>query len=168
MSISLALTTLPTNERPAEESHSPIMTTTIDFSLQSAIVSGLTRPADSVTQQLPFVCASGNCTWEPFESLAVCSVCHDVESTLSRFEHSGRLPYYLTINDVSSPAYADHGTAFKLPNGHFISNVDGWAFNHPVNETVAGTATGGILYMSTFGTTNASLTSSFAGMPNLI
>lgn len=152
----------------AAERHYSIMKSTIDYSLQSAVVSALTRPAGSVTQQLPFACSSGNCTWEPFESLAVCSVCHDLKEELSRFKHSGKLAYWLTMNDVPSPSFTGRGTAFGLPNGHFISNVDGWAFDHSFNETVAGSATGGVVQMSTFGTPYASWTSSFTGMPNLI
>ena len=131
-------------------------------------MSGLTRPVESVTQQLAFSCPSSNCTWDPFDSLAVCSVCNNLNASLYQYDDKGELASRLAVYTGSSPSFRNGGTAFRLPNGHYITNIDGWAFNHRANETVAETATGGVVFMSTFGTPYAVWTNSFKSIPNLI
>ena len=59
-----------------------------DFSIQSAIVSGLADSEDAIQQKVAFMCPSGSCAWEPYVSLAVCSSCSDVTDMIQRSSKS--------------------------------------------------------------------------------
>jgi hypothetical protein len=63
---------------------------TPDFGVIAAINNGL---AGSTSTSLPSLfCATGNCTWPTFASLAVCSSCNDVSSRLRK--SSGTTDFY--------------------------------------------------------------------------
>lgn len=82
-----------------------------DLGMQSAVSDGLSQPASWISQQTPHSCPSGNCTWDTFTSLAICSGCNDLTNRIKKIEgtyvHLGR-----------SYAYED----YRLPN--HVSRVD--------------------------------------------
>lgn len=125
--------------------------------MQSAVLYGLSQPLKNTIQQLPFNCPSGNCTWPAYESLAVCSTCNDVTSSLEQVTDMGA--QYVYLMDDADAAYASNGTAFRLPNVLFIDNLDGWQW---------GTTKHGAMMMTTFGTGNASKTVTMKSLDTLI
>ncbi|KAI1734368.1 hypothetical protein F4680DRAFT_344083 [Xylaria scruposa] len=62
-------------------------------------------------------CPTGNCTYEPFQSLAICSECTDISS-------------YVTLNLAANRTHQD--TLWKLPNGFSLS-VDE-SFINPISD----------------------------------
>lgn len=115
-------------------------------------------------KQVELKCPSGNCTWDPFESLAVCSICNDVATHLTVEKTSG----FSLIADIGSgdnvpttdsvtkyvPA-SDLVTKFKLPNGLFIDNKP----NTDEIETA---------WMTSFGTGNRDETVSLRDIDTMI
>lgn len=85
-----------------------------DFSMTSAVLSGLTQSDTVVAQQTKHNCPSGNCTWDTFQSLAVCSACTDLTNRLNRV-----VVLFTTKCDF------DHSklTLFQLPNGLVLGNA---------------------------------------------
>ena len=105
------------------ERHQNLTEVDCDFSVQSSILYGLAQPSVSrIQQQLPVACASSNCTWPSFESLAICSICNRVDSDLKRFRSQGLL--YLEMEHNNNGARAGNGTGYILPNGLIIDNLD--------------------------------------------
>jgi hypothetical protein len=108
---------------------SPVASASGDFSMQSAILFGLSNTPQSVTQQLQFSCPSGNCTWDTVQSLAVCSKCEDVSSQLrSSFEPSSAGGLVDTIRSSNAVAvfadFPNNFTKLALPNGLYIDNYN--------------------------------------------
>jgi hypothetical protein len=139
--------------------------TTADFSMQSAILYGVIQPYATVVQQTSFACASGNCTWSPFDSLAICSVCNDLTDQLTSYSAPNFLYISLAtiLNVVGS--VTTNSTTFRLPNGLFINNYDGMAYNAKPNDT---SENYGSVYMTTFGTGNVSKTNTLENNDSLI
>lgn len=121
-----------------------------DFAMQSAILYGLSQPISNVVQQSQYTCPSSNCSWEAFDSLAVCGACNNQASHVERL-HSDELGEARRFNDV---------TTFQLPNGLTIDNLDN------LNYTIAlGLES---VWMTTFGTSNPNDTNSFGDSDSLI
>ncbi|KNG46544.1 acid phosphatase protein [Stemphylium lycopersici] len=53
--------------------------------LKAAVYNGLFAENNRPAASLQFECKSGNCVWEPFESLAVCHECADITSLITRY-----------------------------------------------------------------------------------
>lgn len=119
-------------------------TADIDFSMKSAILYGMVQPMKNVLQQSNFNCPTGNCTWPPFESLAVCNRCTDVTARLESFV----------------PRQWDNvTTTFILPNGLIILNENGWEYGTAgIFHTDDGSPLIGGYLMTALGTDNASET----------
>lgn len=98
-----------------------------DFSMQSAILNGLSQPNELITQQVNMKCPSGNCTWAPFSSLGVCSACNDlgiyVEKTFNLPADTRNYVDDLLFlpQSQTTASYAE----FRLPNGLRLSNAVG-------------------------------------------
>ena len=58
--------------------------TTPDFAVAAALYDGLNAAVSHGYQNVSFTCASGNCTWAEYTSLAVRSTCFDISSLLKR------------------------------------------------------------------------------------
>lgn len=58
-----------------------------DLKMQSAILEGLSQPDAWISQQTQHSCPSGNCTWDAFPSLAICSACNDVTNQVEKIHH---------------------------------------------------------------------------------
>lgn len=115
-----------------------------DLSMQSAVLHGMDQPMESVLQQGNFNCPTGNCTWPPFESLAVCNRCTNVEARLESIVPSTWAP--------------DLGTAFTLPNGLYMFNANGWEYGSGESIVTDGKAATEGYLMTALGTDNASET----------
>ncbi|KAF2235165.1 hypothetical protein EV356DRAFT_576091 [Viridothelium virens] len=98
--------------------------------MRSAIFYGLSNSQSSAMRQLEFSCPSGNCTWDAFQSLAVCSKCEDVSDQLRKVP-----PSQETVFDTDSwfgsgsPPFVKKGgplTTFSFPNGLKIVSNDGF------------------------------------------
>ncbi|KAH8646740.1 hypothetical protein BX600DRAFT_518771 [Xylariales sp. PMI_506] len=129
-----------------------------DFAMQSAVLYGLSQPLTDVVQQLSFTCPTSNCTWDSFDSLAVCSECHDLSANLEPISGSGDL--FELLEQDNGAAVRLNGTAFRLANGLIMDNFDGW-------EYAAGRPRGGVMITS-FGTANASETNALQDIDTLI
>lgn len=91
--------------------------------MQSSILSGLVQDQSIIAQQLLVGCPSGNCTWPPMKSLAICTRCANVESMLKRSRSvTHPVPYMLWLDSALMIA---NTTRFALPNGLYIENNDG-------------------------------------------
>lgn len=53
--------------------------------LKAAVYNGLFAENNRPAASLQFQCQSGNCAWEPFESLAVCHECTDITTSIRRY-----------------------------------------------------------------------------------
>jgi hypothetical protein len=53
--------------------------------LKAAVYNGLFAENNRPAASLPFTCQSGNCAWEPFDTLAVCHECIDISSLVTRY-----------------------------------------------------------------------------------
>lgn len=52
--------------------------------IKSAVYNGLFAENNKPWTSLPVSCETGNCTWEPFDTLAVCNTCTDMTPFLQR------------------------------------------------------------------------------------
>ncbi|KAH7161109.1 hypothetical protein EDB81DRAFT_682497 [Dactylonectria macrodidyma] len=95
--------------------------TAIDPSMESSMLFGLSRSPSEADQRAVALCPTGNCTWEPFETLGVCHRCNNITSQLKRENGFDNIitSYSGVVQKGPFPA-----TGFYLPNGHFIANVD--------------------------------------------
>ena len=117
------------------------------FTMTSAVLSGLTQPDTLVAQQTKYNCPSGNCTWDTFQSLAVCSACIDITDRLIR----NIVPFVRLTTCFDTPVNL---TVFSLPNGLNLTNV---LEKEPP-----------IAWMTGFGTGNESQSISFGSKDTLI
>lgn len=104
--------------------------TQLDFSMEAAILNGLAQSKETVQQQSMAICPTGNCTWNAFPTLGVCHRCSNLTSQLKKVDHFG--DFFDVLYDISKeeeePSHwsvIGNATAFALPNGHFLANVDG-------------------------------------------
>ena len=56
----------------------------VDLSMKAAIYKGVFNLRDSAEHDLVHTCPTGNCTWSPFNSLAVCSKCDNITNEIKR------------------------------------------------------------------------------------
>ena len=56
----------------------------VDLSMKAAVYSGIFDIKDSAEQGLSYTCSTGDCTWQVFSSLAICSKCVDVASYITK------------------------------------------------------------------------------------
>lgn len=101
-----------------------------DLGMQSAVLDGLTQPDSWISQQTRHSCPSGNCTWDTFTSLAICSDCHDITNRIEKIEETDhyfgrfhsykayRLPNHLFGGGVKSPMTA-YGTTNRTETVSF-------------------------------------------------
>lgn len=142
-----------------------VVTADADFSMQSAILFGLDQPLTNVVQQGAFNCPTGNCTWPAYESLAICNSCVDITDKLER--HSTNIGLYWLLMTGNPELTGEGKTAFRLPNGLFIENENGWVYNEDMRKG-ANIGVWGAVMMTTLGTGNASKTISMQDLDTLI
>ncbi|KAJ4172712.1 hypothetical protein NW754_002915 [Fusarium falciforme] len=139
--------------------------------MQASILNGFSRSPWEAAQEALVQCPTSNCTWDQFSTLGVCHRCEDLSSKLKRVEGFGKT--LLTIHDVSYGTQSVNATAFALPNGHFITNVDGcplhdYLWNRCVNEQSLGIYSDKRYALTSFGTGNPNKTNSMKDIDTLI
>lgn len=105
----------------------------MDFSLDAALLRGFAQDADTITAQLPFSCSSGNCTFEALNSLAICSSCNNVTSSLAKTVLRKENPQFIYTPMIATGGLPNHpdkipaprSTKYSLPDGTAIWNADG-------------------------------------------
>ncbi|CAO2657021.1 Nn.00g058240.m01.CDS01 [Neocucurbitaria sp. VM-36] len=136
------------------------MTAMADYSIQAAIFNALIQPYDALVQQTSFACPTGNCTWDLFESLAICSTCNDLTDQISSYTE----PTYL-YNDlekrIMSANLIKNATSLQLPNGLYINNLNGAPYNTPDGYYDGASKAVQAIFMTSFGTGNTSRTNMF-------
>lgn len=85
-----------------------------DFAMTSAILSGLWQSDILVAQQTKHSCPSGNCTWDTFQSLTICSACIDLTDRLTK----NIVPYITTCF-----GYHVNLIVYRLPNGLGLTSL---------------------------------------------
>ncbi|KAG7046952.1 pyridoxamine 5'-phosphate oxidase [Colletotrichum scovillei] len=60
------------------------MKTECDFGAMAAVWEGLSDLSSPESTKAAFECSTGNCTWNSFGSVAVCSSCNDISSTIEK------------------------------------------------------------------------------------
>ncbi|KAL0263053.1 hypothetical protein SLS55_002028 [Diplodia seriata] len=127
-----------------------------DYSMQAAIFNGLTHSAEEIMQQPQFSCLSGNCTWDPFESLAVCSTCNDVSEDIKTIRSEADVSRLIVLPafETSVPIAMGNIVTFHLSNGHLIDNYEFQRSSSP--------------YMTTYGTGNKNETISLQEVDTLL
>lgn len=147
----------------------PVTKTAIaDYSIQAGILNAFIQPYDVLVQQTSFACPTGNCTWNPFESLAICSTCNNLTSQLVKYSE----PSYL-YNDlqkrIAISYLTKNATSLQLPNGLYVNNVNRVPYHQPedypgntLSEAVEA------IFMTSFGTANASRTNTFKESESLL
>jgi hypothetical protein len=127
----------------------------VDISMRSAVFNALAQPTSVIQQLINIQCPTGNCTWDPFESLGVCHHCNDITSQLRQAGNFGELMevFHETLNVTNETYYKDSSVvALVTPNGHFLANKLNWTISpDDENSTVGFMAT-------TFGTGNPNKT----------
>lgn len=113
--------------------------------MTAAVISGLAQPYTQVAQQTKYNCPSGDCTWDNFQSLTVCSACTELTDRLSRKLVPHRTTCFGEFHNL---------TVYSLPNGVRLTNV--WRDRLPVG------------LMTGFGTSNESQSISFGSKNTLI
>lgn len=96
-----------------------------DFSMEAAILNGLLRPMSMIQSQIDVTCPTGNCTWPSFDTLGVCSRFNDLTPELRAVNHVGDFFNYHFGPAPGPRIKKSDATSTVLPNGHFLSNMNG-------------------------------------------
>lgn len=91
--------------------------TDADFGMKSAVFYGLSQPDSLISQQTQRSCPSGNCTWDTFTSLAVCSGCNDLTNQIEMKDLGMENPLSVYLDTTNPGAFIGQVTEYRLPNG---------------------------------------------------
>ncbi|ORY72145.1 uncharacterized protein BCR38DRAFT_28151 [Pseudomassariella vexata] len=83
-----------------------------DLGMAASVYSGFYNSSSTNDQTVSFLCPSGNCTWAPFASLAVCGKCYDVMADVKREELFGTDLGTITATATN---FETNYTRFSLP-----------------------------------------------------
>jgi hypothetical protein len=136
-----------------------------DLGMKVAIFNGMSQSLETVISQTNYVCPTGNCTFAPFRSLAVCSSCNLLDQELSSYADLTTLINELDVD--GSLALRTNGTTFRTSNNLIINNADGMEYL-PLGSNPDVFPAFGIMYMTAYSTANASKTASFQDSDLLI
>ncbi|KAI8653938.1 hypothetical protein NCS56_01349200 [Fusarium sp. Ph1] len=110
--------------------------------------------------QVAYNCSTADCEYKPSDSLAVYSRCDDIASSLKkRVARRKKLQIAELVKDQESPNGANECTEYYLPNGLYLSNLDG---NDDIYSPYQ------LLYMVMFGTGHQNSTIAMTKMDTLI
>ncbi|KAF2103015.1 hypothetical protein NA57DRAFT_16228, partial [Rhizodiscina lignyota] len=115
---------------------------TADFSMQSAVLYGLTEPLDAVTQQISYHCATGNCKWNNFQSLAVCGICNDVSHQVRKGKPVTGDPLVISLEEDNTSEFEGQIVNASLPNGLFINTFETWKIGDAMSTLMTTFSTG--------------------------
>lgn len=85
--------------------------------MKSAVFYGLSQPNSLISQQTQRSCPSGNCTWDTFTSLAVCSSCNDLTNQIEKKDLGMTGPLSMYLDTTNPGALVGQITEYRLPNG---------------------------------------------------
>lgn len=91
--------------------------TDADFGMKSAVFSGLSQLDASILHQTRHFCSAGNCTWDTFSSLAVCSACNDLTDRIVTKDKGITVPLAVYLATRNPAAWLTQVTEYQLPNG---------------------------------------------------
>lgn len=126
----------------SDESADIVGVSQADLGMQSAVFDGLVQSDFWISQQLQHSCSSGNCTWDTFASLAVCSGCNNLTDQIKRINQTMEFQ-----GPFGKPFSVTVPMLWHLPNGLIISDA---------------------LVMTAWGTSNVTQTISFTSFDTLI
>lgn len=86
--------------------------------MKSAVYAGLFAENNNPSAALNVTCSTGNCTFEPFETLAICSSCVDMTQYMTRYCEDGVPPN----GNIS-------GCGWQLPGGAALLNTSSEVFS---------------------------------------
>ena len=119
-----------------------------DLRMRSAILEGLCQPDAWISQQTQHACPSGNCTWDSFYSLAICSACNDVTDQIEKIQVG------IPEGSVGQPPegeQSDQAFMYVLPNGlggNYENLMTGWG-SVDRNESVSFTSLDTLIWSMT-------------------
>ena len=121
-----------------------------DLGMKSAVLEGLSQSDSLISQQIRPSCPSGNCTWDTFTSLAICSGCNDLTSQVEKIDLAARyrLHFHQTVPDTPQH-FHETKVVYRLPNGLKVGDDN-------------------ITPMTAYGTNNHSKSISFVTLDTLI
>lgn len=128
-----------------------------DLGMVSSVYAGFYNQSSSTTRAPAFTCPTGNCTWSPFASLAVCASCRDVTSNITvSTQHN--------VTVKAGGQFSGDQRTFSLP----LNNITNWdsissATASAKKRDKYANITGDSLIMSAQGTVNGSQLISFRG-----
>ncbi|KAK2023742.1 hypothetical protein LX32DRAFT_508608, partial [Colletotrichum zoysiae] len=99
-----------------------------DFGAIAAIWEGFSNESSINNLKPAFNCPTGNCTWPPYASLAVCSKCYDISKQMKRSHGQADLSDdVMTMNETFSSTFSrGNYTRYDLPVQRLsISNFNG-------------------------------------------
>ncbi|KAF5013007.1 hypothetical protein FDECE_954 [Fusarium decemcellulare] len=99
--------------------------TELHLSMQAAILRGLSRSPWEVEREALAQCPTSNCIWDQFNTLGVCHKCNNISSDLKRVNFTDISVALAEAFDGEYESVVPAVTAYVLPNGHFMPNVDG-------------------------------------------
>ena len=91
--------------------------TDADFGMKSAVFYGLSLSDASISQQTQRSCPFGNCTWDTFRSLAICSACNDLTDRILKKDKGLTEPLAVGLDTTNGATYLAQVTEYQLPNG---------------------------------------------------
>ncbi|KAI0545793.1 hypothetical protein F4679DRAFT_559831 [Xylaria curta] len=94
-----------------------------DLGMISAIYSGLYNSSTTENQTVSFTCPTANCTWAPFTTLAICSACKDVTSSLKRYEIEGT-----NLGTIQGPERYTNWTIHALPEVNITNESENYPY----------------------------------------
>ncbi|UQC83650.1 uncharacterized protein CLUP02_09146 [Colletotrichum lupini] len=101
-----------------------------DFGAMAAVWEGFSDLSSSETIKPAFDCPTGNCTWDPFPSVAVCSACNDISHAMNKSKGKTYLrDEIITLPDRRNfpDSFLHNYTRFEIPELNLsISNFDGF------------------------------------------
>lgn len=134
-----------------------------DLGMVSSIYAGFSNFTFLTPQRPGYTCLTGNCTWEPFASLAICASCQDVSRHL-------KVSSKWTSEDLSNGHTEGNYTYFSLPLVNISNSGKGEGSSWAVGKTRRAGADlwQGTKVMTARGTTNRSETLSFTGSDTFV
>lgn len=146
------------------------------LSMEAAILRSVSSHSRLIAQGVDHSCTGSECTWSPFQTLAVCSRCQSVAWQLRRVKDFGEVFKYMEdLGDGDIEIHPENATAVALPNGHFLANLNGCptgksALVEGCEWPVAGedTTTASSNVVASYGTSNPNNTISMQDLDTMI
>ncbi|KAI9894189.1 MAG: hypothetical protein M1814_004043 [Vezdaea aestivalis] len=100
-----------------------------DIPMKTAILEGLTRTEGDVLNQTTYECPGDNCTWTPFESLAVCNSCNDLRGRVTGYKNFTTMINILDRDNTLG--ISTSGYTLTTENGLIMNNAENTTYVSP-------------------------------------